>query len=46
MSIAKIYSADIFVSDLDKAVDFYVNTRGFEKCTDERPTFERARGKS
>ena len=35
MSITKIYSADIFVSDLDRAIDFYVNKLGFEKRTDE-----------
>ena len=27
MSITKLYSADIFVSDLDRAIDFYVATR-------------------
>lgn len=35
MSITKVYSADIFVSDLDRAIDFYVNKLGFEKRTDE-----------
>lgn len=35
MSITKLYSANIFVSDLDRAIDFYVNTLGFEKRTDE-----------
>jgi lactoylglutathione lyase len=33
--ITKLYSADIFVSDVDKAIDFYVNKLGFEKRTDE-----------
>ena len=33
--ITKLYSADIFISDLDKAIDFYVNKLGFEKRTDE-----------
>ncbi|CAA9574360.1 MAG: hypothetical protein AVDCRST_MAG86-2012 [uncultured Truepera sp.] len=32
--ITKLYSADIFVSDLDRAIDFYVNKLGFEKRTD------------
>ena len=35
MSITKVYSADIFVSDLDWATDFYVDKLGFEKRTDE-----------
>lgn len=35
MGITKVYSADIFVSDLDRAIDFYVNKLGFEKRTDE-----------
>ena len=35
MSITKVYAADIFVSDLDKAIDFYVGKLGFEKRTDE-----------
>ena len=35
MSITKLYSADIFVSDLDRAIDFYVDKLGFEKRTDE-----------
>ncbi len=35
MSITKLYSADIYVHDLDKAIDFYVNKLGFEKRTDE-----------
>ena len=35
MSITKLYSADIYVSDLDRAIDFYVNKLGFEKRTDE-----------
>lgn len=33
--ITKLYSADIFVSDLDKAINFYVDKLGFEKRTDE-----------
>ena len=35
MGITKLYSADVFVSDLDRAIDFYVDTLGFEKRTDE-----------
>ena len=35
MGITKLYSADIFVSDVDRAIDFYVNTLGFEKRLDE-----------
>lgn len=35
MGITGIYSADVFVSDLDKAIDFYVDTLGFEKRTDD-----------
>ena len=35
MSIAKPYSADIYVHDLDKAIDFYVDKLGFEKRVDE-----------
>lgn len=35
MGITKLYSADVFVSDVDRAIDFYVNTLGFEKRTDE-----------
>ena len=35
MSITKLYSADIFVNDLDRAIDFYVNKLGFEKRTDD-----------
>ncbi len=35
MGITKVYSADIFVSDLDRAIDFYVGKLGFEKRTDE-----------
>lgn len=35
MSITKLYSEDISVSNLDRAIDFYVNTLGFEKRTDE-----------
>lgn len=33
--ITKLYSADIFVNDLDRAIDFYVNKLGFEKRIDE-----------
>lgn len=33
--ITKLYSADIFVSNVDQAIDFYVNKLGFEKRTDE-----------
>ena len=35
MGITKVYSADIFVSDLDRAIDFYVGKLGFEKRVDE-----------
>lgn len=35
MGITRIYSADVFVSDIGRAIDFYVNTLGFEKRTDE-----------
>lgn len=35
MGITGIYSADVFVNDVDEAIDFYVNTLGFEKRTDE-----------
>ena len=35
MSITKVYSADIFVSDLDRAINFYVDKLGFEKRVDE-----------
>lgn len=33
--ITKLYSADVFVNDLDRAIDFYVNKLGFEKRIDE-----------
>lgn len=35
MGITRIYSADVFVSDIDRAIDFYVGTLGFETRTDE-----------
>src|ERR687896_1718515 len=35
MGITGLYTADIYVHDLDKAVDFYVNKLGFEKRADE-----------
>ena len=35
MGITKLYSADVYVHDLDKAVDFYVDKLGFEKRADE-----------
>ena len=35
MSITKVYSAAIFVGDLERAINFYVNTLGFEKRIDE-----------
>lgn len=35
MSITKLYSAPIFVNDLDQAIDFYVDKLGFEKRIDE-----------
>jgi lactoylglutathione lyase len=35
MSITKLYSADMYVHDLDTAIDFYVGKLGFEKRTDE-----------
>jgi catechol 2,3-dioxygenase-like lactoylglutathione lyase family enzyme len=35
MSITKLYSAPIFVNDLDQAIDFYVNKLGFEKRIDD-----------
>ena len=35
MGITRLYTADIYVHDLDKAVDFYVNKLGFEKRADE-----------
>lgn len=33
--ITKLYSADIFVSDLERAIDFYVDKLDFEKRVDE-----------
>lgn len=33
--ITGLYSADIFVGDVDRALDFYVNKLGFEKRADE-----------
>ena len=35
MSIIRLYSADMYVHDLDRAVDFYVGKLGFEKRADE-----------
>ena len=35
MGITRLYTADIYVHDLDKAVDFYVDKLGFEKRADE-----------
>ena len=35
MGITRLYTADIYVHDLDKALDFYVNKLGFEKRADE-----------
>jgi lactoylglutathione lyase len=35
MSITRLYSADIYVHDLDRAVDFYVDKLGFQKRADE-----------
>ena len=35
MSITRLYSADIYVNDLNRAVDFYVDKLGFEKRVDE-----------
>ena len=35
MGITRLYSADMYVHDLDKAVDFYVGRLGFEKRVDE-----------
>ncbi|MDQ3461081.1 MAG: VOC family protein [Deinococcota bacterium] len=43
MSITKLYSAPIFVNDLDQAIDFYVNKLGFEKRIDEPFDEERHR---
>jgi lactoylglutathione lyase len=35
MSITRLYSEDMYVHDLDKAIDFYVEKLGFEKRADE-----------
>lgn len=35
MGITKVYSADVFVNDVDRAIAFYVDTLGFEKRFDE-----------
>ncbi len=35
MGITRLYSAAMYVHDLDEAVDFYVNKLGFEKRADE-----------
>lgn len=35
MSITKLYSTHVFVNDLDRAIDFYVDKLGFEKRVDE-----------
>jgi lactoylglutathione lyase len=35
MGITRLYSADMYVHDLDGAVDFYVGKLGFEKRADE-----------
>lgn len=35
MGITRLYSADMYVHDLDRAVDFYVDKLGFEKRADE-----------
>ena len=35
MSITRLYSADIYVHDLDRAVGFYVDKLGFQKRADE-----------
>ena len=35
MGITRLYTADVYVDDLDKAVDFYVDKLGFEKRADE-----------
>ena len=35
MSVVRLYSADMYVHDLDRAVDFYVGKLGFEKRADE-----------
>lgn len=32
--ITKLYSADVFVNDVDRAIDFYVAKLGFEKRVD------------
>jgi hypothetical protein len=35
MGIIKLYSADMYVHDLGRAIDFYVGKLGFEKRADE-----------
>src|ERR687893_3286710 len=35
MSITRLYSADIYMHDLDRAVGFYVDKLGFQKRADE-----------
>jgi len=35
MSITRLYSADIYMHDLDRAVGFYVDELGFQKRADE-----------
>lgn len=35
VGITRLYSADMYVHDLDRAVDFYVGKLGFEKRADE-----------
>ena len=35
MGVTKLYSADVFVNDVDRAIDFFVDTLGFEKRFDE-----------
>ena len=35
MGITRLYSADMYVHDLDGAIDFYVGKLGFEKRADE-----------
>ena len=35
MGITRLYSADMYVHDLDRAIDFYVGKLGFEKRADE-----------
>ena len=35
MGITRLYSADMYVHDLDGAIEFYVGKLGFEKRADE-----------